>query len=155
MTCTLKVMLNIVFLMFLTSIAYADQPKVDAQKAQELAVSWKNYLKLSGLSGLTPQKEIIIMNIYKLRVEQEKIAVKKTGHKMALPVGRCEASIQVGADGVIQHVDFNRCDSLDVRATMLQAINMSSPLPLLPSQTSAGGVFAMSVAPLPFPPDHR
>jgi len=82
----------------------------------------------------SPKYEHIVNNIVAhhvriVRVDEERKAAAKSGHSVALPVGRCGATLTVAANGEITATHIEGCASPALEHVEREAIESASPLP--------------------------
>lgn len=93
--------------------------------------------------GVTPQdrilhsymvqvNQIIAGQVGRLRAEQERAAIKQTGHPVPLPTGSCRAVAVILANGTVMRAELAGCTSRSLGKIELAAIHAASPLPPTP-----------------------
>jgi len=73
--------------------------------------------------------DIVAHHLRIVRVEEEQKAAAKSGHPVALPIGKCSATLTVAANGDITGIHMGRCTSPALEYAEREAIGIASPLP--------------------------
>lgn len=89
--------------------------------AQTTDEAMHNYVKMVG--------SLIARNVGKIRENEEQIDIKRIGHPVNLPTGRCRADLYIEANGNITHANIVECTSKDLGEIELRAIRKVSLVP--------------------------
>jgi hypothetical protein len=76
--------------------------------------------------------QIVAGQVGRLRAEQERAAMKQTGHPVPLPTGACRAVAVILANGTVVRAELAGCASQSLGKVELAAIHAASPLPPTP-----------------------
>ncbi|MEY2336396.1 hypothetical protein GL267_006050 [Acidithiobacillus ferrianus] len=71
--------------------------------------------------------QIVAGHVRIIRERQERIAMKKAGHPVALPTGACRAVAVILANGTVVRADLAQCASEALGKVMLEAVHNASP----------------------------
>lgn len=123
-------------------------PESSAQTVQNASViTRKDRIRYS---YVTQVNQIVAGHVRIIRERQERIAMEKAGHPVALPTGACRAVAVILANGTVVRAELAQCVSEALGKVMLEAVHNASPLPPTPFGHNASITIGI-IAPEPTP----